>query len=248
MKKPFVALLLMVGAAAMVASSAFAQGDDLGIKLQNAKMVKQFLSSRAARLGVSAGPDPDTVYIGKSFTNHTAADNYWNIYTGSYLPGLNIPGNTMWGWDNSVGIQAADSLQGWWPVRRQYNSTGGLTLTDDQRPWWAIDHGNLANYVLSQQLAAKRTFGVVGIWHSDPGKNAGAAVPWTPLSGTKSAWCGLRQHGDQSVIDQQTKNAYNQDTEQFLHDGADVNGSGGSVQNFPGYPTRSTRCSIATSR
>src|ERR1043166_5659121 len=72
MKKPFVALLLMVGAAAMVASSAFAQGDDLGLKLQNAKMVKALMGSRAARLGVSAGPDPDTVYVGKSFANHTA--------------------------------------------------------------------------------------------------------------------------------------------------------------------------------
>jgi len=232
MKKPFVAFLLIVGAAAMVASSAFAQGDDLGIKLQNAKMVKQMLSSRAGRLGVSAGPDPDTVYIGKSNTNHTAADNYWNIYTGSYLPGVVNATNAFWGWDNSVGIQAADSLQGWWPLRRQYNSAGGLTLTDDLRPWWAIDHGNLANYVLSQQSSGKRTFGVVGIWHSDAGKNAGSAVPWTPLSGTKSAWCGLRQHGDQSVIDQVTKNAYNQDTEQYLHDTVG-NGSG---QNFPGYP------------
>src|SRR2546423_4911663 len=234
MKKPFVAFLLIVGAAAMVASSAFAQGDDLGIKLQNAKMVKQMLSSRAGRLGVSAGPDPDTVYIGKSSTNHTAADNYWNIYTGTYLPGVNNTTNAFWGWDNSVGIQAADLLQGWWPLRRQYNSAGGLTLTDDQRPWWAIDHGNLANYVISQQSSAKRTFGVVGIWHADAGKNAGVAVHWTPLAGTKSAWCGLRQHGDQSVLDQVTKNAYNQDTEQYLHD-ATVAG-GGSPQNFPGYP------------
>ena len=37
MKKSFVALLLMVGAAAMVASSAFAQGEDLGLKLENAR-------------------------------------------------------------------------------------------------------------------------------------------------------------------------------------------------------------------
>ncbi|HET9651083.1 MAG TPA: hypothetical protein VFP36_02775, partial [Usitatibacter sp.] len=234
MKKPFVALLLMVGAAAMVASSAFAQGEDLGIKLQNAKLVKQLVASRAARLGVSAGPDPDSVYVGKSAANHTGPTNYWNIYTGTYLPSIVNTTNAIWDWDNSVGIQAADSLQGWWPLRRQYNSTGGLTLTDDQRPWWAIDHGNLANYVISAQSSAKRTFGVVGIWHGDPGKNAGAAVPWTPLSGTKSAWCGLRQHGDQSVIDQVTKNAYNQDTEQYLHD-ATTAGSG-SPQNFPGYP------------
>ena len=234
MKKPFVALLLMVGAAAMVASSAFAQGEDLGLKLQNAKMVKDLVSSRAARLSVSAGPDPDTVYVGKSATNFTAADNYWNIHTGTYLPGLNLASNTMWNWDNTVGIQAADSLQGWWPLRRAYNSTGGLTLTDDNRPWWALDHGNLANYVISQQSAAKRTFGVVGIWHADAGKNAGVAVPWSPLSGTKSAWCGLREHGDQSTKDLVTGQAFNQDTEQYLGEGTAVNG--GSFQRFPGYP------------
>ena len=82
MKKPFVALLLLVGAAAMLASTAFAQ-DDLGIKLQNGKMAKELLSSRAHRLGTSAGPDPDTVYVGKSYTNHTGPQNYWNLYTGT---------------------------------------------------------------------------------------------------------------------------------------------------------------------
>src|SRR5262245_33958678 len=133
MKKPFVALLLLMGAAAMLATSAFAQSEDLGIKLVNAKMAKELLSSRAQRLGVSAGPDPDTVYVGKSFTNHTGPDNYWNVFAGSYLPSIVTGTNAFWDWDNSVGVQAADSLQGWWPIREQYNATGGLTLTDDQR-------------------------------------------------------------------------------------------------------------------
>ncbi|MFM7231271.1 MAG: FlgD immunoglobulin-like domain containing protein [bacterium] len=234
MKKPFVALLCLIGAAAMVASSAFAQTEDLGIKLVNAKMVKEMLSSRAARLSVSAGPDPDSVYVGKSFTNHTAADNYWNIYTGVYLPGVNDPNNAYWDWDNSVGIQAADSLQGWWPMHRQWNSAGGLTLADNLRPWWALDHGNVANYVLSQNSAAKRTFGIVGMWHADPGKNAGNAVPWTPLSGTKSAWCGLRQHGDNSVVDAVTGNPFNQYVVWGLHDATTT--GGGSGNRFPGYP------------
>jgi hypothetical protein len=202
--------------------------------LRTATQAHDLVAARAARLGTSAGPDPDTVYVGKSFTNHLAPDNYWNLYTGTYRPGTNAASNALWDWDNTVGTQAADSLEGWWPVRRQYNSTGGLTLTDDMRPWWAIDHGNLANYVISQQSAAKRTFGVVGIWHADPGRNAGVAVPWTPLSGTNSAWCGLRQHGDQSVKDAVTGQAFNQDTEQYLHDA--ITGGGGSPQNFPGYP------------
>src|SRR5580765_4373922 len=227
---------VLLALSASFTATAFAQYADSpeGEIVRNAKIVKQLTATRAKRLGVSAGPDPDTVYVGKSFTNHTAPDNYWNIYTGSYLPSLNVATNALWGWDNSVGTQAPDSLDGWWPLRRQYNSTGGLTLTDDQRPWWAIDHGNLANYVISQQSSAKRTFGVVGIWHADAGKNAGVALPWTPLSGTKSAWCGLRQHGDLSVKDQVTGQAFNQDVEQFLHD-AGVAG-GGSPQSFPGYP------------
>ena len=202
--------------------------------LRGPGQVRELLASRVQRLGTSAGPDPDTVYVGKSFTNHSAPDNYWNIYTGSYRPGVNLATNSLWGWDNSVGIQAPDSLQGWWSLRRQYNSTGGLTLTDDQRPWWAIDHGNLANYVIGQGGAAKRTFGVVGIWHADAGRNAGVAVPWSPLSGTKSAWCGLREHGDLSVKDAITNNAFNQDTEQYLHDATTL--GSGSPNRFPGYP------------
>jgi hypothetical protein len=217
MKKPFVALLLLMGAAAMLATSAFAQSDDVGLKLQNAKMVKELMRSRASQLGVSAGPDPDTVFVGKSYTNHTAPDNYWNIYVGDYLPGTNTATNAFWDWDNSVGIQAADSLHGWWPAHRQYNSTGGLTLTDDNRPWWAIDHGNVGNYVLSQNASAKRTIGVVGYWHADPG-GPGNGVMWTPLGGSRSAWCGLRQHADNTVIDQVTKNPFNQNVVNALHD------------------------------
>jgi hypothetical protein len=239
MKKPFVALLLLLGAAAMLASTAFAQSDE-GIKLVNAKMAKELMGSRAHRLGTSAGPDPDTVYVGKSYSNHTGPQNYWNIYVGDYLPGTTRTTNALWDWDNSVGIQAPDSLHGWWPVRRQYNSTGGLTLTDDQRPWWCLDHGNLGNYVISQQSSAKRTFGVVSYWHADAGKNAGSAVLWSPISGTKSAWCGLRQHADLSVVDQQTGQPFNQDAVQYLHDATAVavtagGPEGASAQRFPGY-------------
>ncbi len=231
MKKSFVALLLLTGAAAMLATSAFAQSDDVGLKLQNAKMVTELMRSRASQLGVSAGPDPDTVYVGKSYTNHTAADNYWNIYVGDYLPTTATATNAFWDWDNSVGIQAADSLHGWWPLHRQYNSTGGLTLTDDNRSWWGIDHGNIGNYVLSQSAAAKRTFGVVGYWHGDPG-GPGAGVMWTPLGGSRSAWCGLRQHADNSVVDAVTGNPFNQNVVNPLHDAA----GNGSNNGFPGYP------------
>ena len=228
----FIPLALFASFAA-TASAQGSGGSPEGEILRNAQQVKQLLGSRVERLRTSAGPDPDTVYVGKSYANHTAPDNYWNIYTGTYLPGLNLGTNAFWDWDNSVGIQAPDSLHGWWPTHRQYNSTGGITLTDDQRPWWALDHGNLGNYVLSQQSSAKRTFGVVSYWHGDPGNGAGSAMMWSPISGTRSAWCGLREHGDASVVDQVTGQPYNQDCVFFLHD-ATVAG-GGSPQRFPGY-------------
>jgi len=211
------------------------EGTDEGQVLRNAQMVQKLLAGRANRLSLSAGPDADSVYVGKSATNHTAPDNYWNIYVGKYLPGINDPGNAFWDWDNSTGIQAADSLQGWWPAHRQYNSTGGLTLTDENRPWWALDHGNIGNYVISQHTAAKRTFGVVGYWHADPGNPAQLpkkGLRWSPLGGAQSAWCGLRQHGDLTVADAVTGNSFNQDVVQFLHDAVLT----GSANYFPGYP------------
>jgi hypothetical protein len=73
----------------------------------------------------------------------------------------------------------------------------------------------------------------VGYWHADPGNAAGQAMMWSPLSGTKSAWCGLRQHGDQSVKDLITGQAFNQDAVQYLARGGTA--GGGSSQRFPGY-------------
>jgi hypothetical protein len=242
MKKPFVALLLLVGAAAMVATSVFAQEagmSDPGNKLVNAKMNRELMNSRAQRLRVSAGPDPDTVWFGYSHTDHwNATNNFWNLYTGVNFPTTTLnPQNAIWDWDNLAILAShgvGDSLAGWWPTRRNYNITGGLTLPDASRPWWAIDLGNQANYVINQGLGGKRTFGVVGVWHGDGGvgQAGGSAVQWTPLSGSRSAWCGLRQLNDNSVMDQVTKNPYNQSTINFMGVGAFLTPS---VKRFPGY-------------
>ena len=73
---------------------------------------------------------------------------------------------------------------------RRYSITGGLTLTDDQRPWWATDNGNLGNYVLNS--ASGRTVGVIGYWHVDGGNTAnpgsfnGNALPAMTWAGRPS--------------------------------------------------------------
>src|SRR5262249_18611532 len=171
----------------------------------------------------------------KSFANHVAPDNYWNLYVGTYRPGTAAPTNSLWDWDNTAGIQAPDSLQGWWPYVREYNLTGGVTVTDDQRPWWCLDYGNVGNYVISQQASAKRTFGVIGYWHADGGRNqpGGSAVMWTPLAGSRSAWCGLREYGDNSVQDQVTKQYYNGNAVTMF--GENSPGTGGTAKRLPGY-------------
>lgn len=242
MKKVLLALLLLVGAAAMVANSAFAQTEgDVPNKLVNAKMLRELMQSRAARPNVSAANvDPETVYVGHSYDglHWNATTNYWNIYTGIYSPGNATTTNALWDWDNSAGLTAngiGDSLAGWWPIRRIFGTTGGLTLPDVSRPWWAIDLGNQANYVMNQGPGGKRTFGVVGVWHQDPGTvlDGNNGIGWTPLSGTKSAWMGLRQHGDNTVMDPLTKNPFNQTVLEYNQEGLSTTGI--TTKHFPGY-------------
>ena len=91
------------------------------------------------------------------------------------------------------------------PTRVQMDGTGGLTLPDVQRPWRALDFGNIANY--DPAIIGGRTSnmpGVVGVWHVDVGNTgagAGQGVGWTPLAGSSSAWMGMRRHGDVTAID-----------------------------------------------
>jgi len=197
----------------------------------------EHVNASAPGLRVAAGADPDTVYVGFSHADHwDAASNYWNLWTGTRRPGVNVPANAIWDWE-SPGILAArgvnDSLCGWWPDLRLYTTTGGYTLPDAQRPWWALDHGNVANYAINQGPGSARTYGVVGVWHADGGvtQPGGSAVQWAPLSGTRSAWCGLRQLNDHSVVDAVTGNPFNQSTVERIAGG----GAYGGSRRYPGY-------------
>lgn len=241
MRKSFVASLLLLGAAATLATGAFAAVDEISPneiagKLMNAQMAKELRTSKAARLG-SSGPGNDTTWVG--YNPAYAGSNYWSIGVGN---NFHAPGGTgYWNFDTPV---QQDSLQGWWPTANLYTTTGGLTLPDIQRPWWAKDQGNQINYVVNQgpgPNGKKRTYGVLGVWHSDPGNVITSSVPgsnpvapsWTPLGGTRSAWAGIRSSGDLTVIDPETGNAYNGDAHPFPFIGA---GSvSGNDRKFPGY-------------
>jgi hypothetical protein len=238
--------VLAAALAALCAATVWAQesaGNDPGERLVNAQMMRERLQTRASRTSTSAATAAgDTVWLGHSFTDHTGYDgvnpssitNFWNIYKGVNRPGINDPNNAMWDFDNSTGYSryVGDSLQGWWPIRRAYSTGGGLTLTDDTRPWWALDHGNQVNLVVPAGPGGKRTKGVVGVWHRDPGRNAGKAVTWSPLSGSNSAWCGLRETGDVSVQDAVTGQPFNANALEF---NGETGGGTGTNKNLPGY-------------
>ena len=233
MKKAFLALLLLVGAAATVANVALAQ--DEGVMKPSYSMLRQSLAAKSGDLRTSIASDSQ--FVGHSFTNHGGASNPWNIWVGTQRPGVDPPNTAMWEFDNRTGLTGAaatDSLQGWWPVRLPYRYAPFATMTDDQRPWWCVDHGNQVN----TGPIHGRTYGVTGVWHADPGKGTAgtlaALVRWTPLAGSKSMWCGLRALNDNSVVDPVTGNPYNEQCAQFNKFAGNTSAAP-LFKNFPGY-------------
>src|SRR4030095_16054850 len=125
---------------------------------------------------------------------------------------------------------------------------------DKQRGFHGFDFGNQASYMINAVGAQKRTFGVVGVWHRDPGNNVpglpdtGAVIPgpdveWAPIGGGFSAWCGLRGHNDLTVQDPITGNYFNQNTIDRMGTmtPAVLGGSlsaAGTDGNMPGYSSQ----------
>jgi hypothetical protein len=175
MRKLFMAILALAGASSMFEPVRVYANDGIVMETVPEKRV-----TRAARLKTADGSDPDTVWVGHvddaAFTagGKMTAGGYGPYHVGrgpafhvrSGTP-TTIGSNGTWSFDRFQAGET-DSLFGWWPIRRRYASTGGLTLDDTQRPWWCLDYGNQANYAINQG-APKRTFGVVGVWHRDRG-------------------------------------------------------------------------------
>jgi len=225
MRKAFVALLLLAGAALFVSNMAVAKeylSDDgvSGERLASPQFHREV--SRASRLGTSVGnPNgSDTIWVGYSPGHFNASNNYWSVYAhrgrdgnlepntqpgslpadvGGQGPEQGPAGQGQWGFEGSEAAWAGDSLQGWMAYNCQYISTAGQTLNDWQRPWWSLDYGNSINAAPAGHKG--RTWGVVGVWHRD---DAGAAVGANRPDGTPHAfgteWAGgTGQHGGGSA-------------------------------------------------
>ena len=193
---------------------------DEGVRLMNARMA-QMQTSRAARLGTSA--DWDTFFVG-----HTTTTPYslpWHVGRGPYRPGVGGKFDGMWDFDTYDG-GTIDSMQGWVPTVTPNNRTSG-TLADHLRPWNCLDWGNRLNAPPVQS----RTIGIIGVWHVDNGAMPTTPLSWTPLAGTRSAWCGLRAGNDFSVVDPITGNPLTGET--LI--GSFTDGALTTNFNFPGY-------------
>src|SRR5262245_23596026 len=247
MRKPYQMLLLLLGVL-MLASPFAAWADEVTGDQDSPQAWKlRSLQSSVSKLRTSLANDPDTVWIGHiAQSSWIPKDrngvNVPGVPAGGYGPshvgrGRNFPGfgpntdfNAVWDFD-SFQAGETDSLQGWWPIARPFQSGDGTTPDDKKRPFYGFDYGNQGNYVLNQGTANKRTFGVTGYWHRDRGNldaplsgandiegsdavnDPGPNPEWAPIAGSASAWCGLRAHGDLSQVDDPalggTGNPYN---------------------------------------
>lgn len=220
--------------------------------------MEQQLRVRAAKLRTSGGSDPDTVWIGHVNTatglpGTPGGHGPHHVGRGSHLLvngalGSATDFNGTWDFDHYQGGET-DSLMGWWPVMCPFGSIGPTNFDDNLRPWFSLDYGNQGNYVIPQG-SPKRTFGVVGYWHRDPGNTVAPVLPdpdavpgpnaeWAPIAGTASAWCGLRAEGDNTAMDPVTGNPINASVLAYWGNNSgnqigSVRGAG-TDHNFPGY-------------
>jgi hypothetical protein len=250
MRKSFVALALLVGAATMLTTLAFAQEngqDHMGATLKTPALLNQSKVTKAARLGTLA--DTDTLFVGHKAGAYNVANNVWSIGTsfGPRPDGANPSSyDGMWDWDVLTNGAGSDSAQGWVPFMRGARNSGIATHTDNQRPALSLDMGNKMNAAPVQG----RTPGIISAWHADNGQykvqsplvatDGSLTVNWAPLAGSKSAWCGLRAGNDEAVVDDVayggTGNHINGNA-LYGTFGTVNNMQGGmkAIRNFPGY-------------
>src|SRR5262245_5747645 len=185
MRKPYQLLFFLLGVL-VLASPLPAMADEVTADQDSPEAWKlRSLVSSVAKLRTNLSNDPDTIWIG-----HIASASWvpkdkngvavpgvpaggvgpWHIGRGDNLPGFgpNTHFNGVWDFD-SFQAGETDSLQGWWPIARPFQSGDTTTPEDRKRPFFGLDYGNIGNYILNEGAANQRTFGVTGYWHRDRG-------------------------------------------------------------------------------
>ncbi len=191
-----------------------------------------------------ASPPPPAHAAVKRLGAATAADTSWighvtsggqppyHVGRGPYRPGTDRNGM----WDFEWAADQPDSLQGWVPLVRP-NHRASITVTDDQRPWMALDYGNRLNAAPTQG----HTVGIVSAWHVDAGNlvpdavTPGASPTWAPLSGGASVWCGLRAGDDLAYLDDAARGGTGNPINGEALVGAAWDRLDLTTKNFPGY-------------
>jgi len=232
MRKAFVALLLLAVSVGL-APAAHAQENVSGVE---SGIVKAMGSANHAGSGVFGTANSncvpatcDTVWVGHSSSGPGGA------FLGVSVGGL---------WDFDAGIAGTDSTQGW--LRWAIAYTSGVTRPAASRPEWALSFGNVinegnTNLWAARDLAGRKYIktGIAGAWHSSTlagvkkKLNDGAEPSAAPISGARSAWCGLRESGNQTDVDALTGNYINGDL--WIGAPGPATGATSTAPDFPGF-------------
>jgi hypothetical protein len=258
--------LLLIGAASVMVGTVYADAVKENPMLEIQQMRS---AAKKAQLRTNVDPtDGDTVWVGHVFGTHSvpwSANPNWTGWgpfhtgRGGYRIGNNSPkvdeppnysgavsNNGYWDFDR-FNAGETDTLQGWWSVSQPHASIGGFVGNDREKRWFmCFDFGNNGNH-RSSDHGGKKNYGVISYWHVDNGSTLGSTVAntnplapgWAPIAGAGSAWCGLRGHGDLTVSDPITGNAYNATLVNNYGDNhfrqTNAAHPGGSDNQYPGY-------------
>ena len=191
-------------------------------------------------LGARPPGTPGAFGVSNSNCPQATCDTVWVGHSSSG-PGGPFLGVGVGGvWDFDTDVAGTDSTQGW--HRQAYAYASGGNRPALSRPEWAISYGNEINEGNTALWHARDLAGIkyvktgcTGAWHADDmvgvkKKLSDAAEPSAvPITGARSAWCGLRASGDTHALDALTGNYITGD---LMHTtGSPANGN----PDFPGF-------------